>query len=93
MAYRGSYSKETRHCNSGTNCLFVYIIDCLFTLLRFLATEFVSTNQVGVYQPMTHICVINSHKPIIIYTGGLILGVNTMYFVQAFFKVRKWLKH
>ncbi len=27
------------------------------------------------YQPMTHICVMSSHKPISIYIGGLILGV------------------
>ncbi len=31
------------------------------------------------YQPMTHICVMSSHKPIRIYMGGLILGVNTLY--------------
>ncbi len=35
------------------------------------------------YQPMTHI----SHKPIIIYMGGLILGVNTLYRLLCFFKL------
>ncbi len=40
------------------------------------------------YQPMTHICVMSSHnKPIRIYMGGLILGVNTLYSVFCFFKL------
>ncbi len=26
------------------------------------------------YQPMTHICIMSSYKPIRIYMGGLILG-------------------
>ncbi len=41
-------------------------------------------SSLTLYQPMTHICVMSSHKPIIIYIVGLILGVNTYYFVQAF---------
>ncbi len=35
------------------------------------------------YQPMTHICVMSSHKPIRIYMGGLILGINTLYRLSA----------
>ncbi len=37
------------------------------------------------YQPMTHICVMSSHKPIRTYMGGLILGVNTLYRLFCFF--------
>ncbi len=40
-----------------------------------------------VNQPMTHICVMSSHKPIRIYMGGLILGVNTLYMLLCFFKL------
>ncbi len=36
------------------------------------------------YQPMTHICVMSSHKPIRIYMWGLILGVNTLYRLFCF---------
>ncbi len=36
---------------------------------------------------MTHICVMSSHKPIRIYMGGLILGVNTLYRLCCFFKL------
>ncbi len=36
---------------------------------------------------MTHICVMTSHKPIIIYMEGLILGVNTLYRLFCFFKL------
>ncbi len=36
---------------------------------------------------MTHICVMSSHKPIRIYMGGLILGVNTLYRLFCFFKL------
>ncbi len=39
------------------------------------------------YQPVMHICVMSSHKPIRIYMGGLILGVNTLYRVFCFFKL------
>ncbi len=39
------------------------------------------------YQPMTHICVMSYHKPIRVYMGGLILGVNTLYRVFCFFKL------
>ncbi len=39
------------------------------------------------YQPRTHICDISSHKPIRIYMGGLILGVNTLYRLFCFFKL------
>ncbi len=39
------------------------------------------------YQPMTHICVMSSHKPISIYMGGLILGINTLYRPFCFFKL------
>ncbi len=39
------------------------------------------------YQPMTHICVMSSHKPIRIYMGGLILGINTLYKLFCFFKL------
>ncbi len=39
------------------------------------------------YQPMTHICVMSSHKPIRIYIGVLILGVNTLYRLFCFFKL------
>ncbi len=45
---------------------------------------------------MTHICVMISHKPIIFYMGGLILGVNSLYRLFCSFKlfpmVGKWLK-
>ena len=36
---------------------------------------------------MTHICVMSSHKPILIYMGVLILGVNTLYRLFCFFKL------
>ncbi len=38
---------------------------------------------------MTHniICVMSSHKPIGIYMGGLILGINTLYRLFCFFKL------
>ncbi len=36
---------------------------------------------------MTHICVMTSHKPIRIYMGGLILGVNILYRLFCFFKL------
>jgi len=42
---------------------------------------------ISLYQPRTHICVMSSHKPIWIYMGGLILGVNTLYRVFCFFKL------
>ncbi len=43
------------------------------------------------YQPMMHICVMSSHKPIRIYMEGLILGVNTLYRLQLFPMVGKGL--
>ncbi len=36
---------------------------------------------------MTHICVMSSHKPIKIYMGDLVLGVNTLYRLFCFFKL------
>ena len=30
---------------------------------------------------------VNTHKPIRIYIGGLILGVNTLYMLSCFFKL------
>ncbi len=36
---------------------------------------------------MMHICVMSSHKPIRIYMGGLLLGVNTLYRLFCFFKL------
>ncbi len=36
---------------------------------------------------MMHICVMSFHKPIRIYMGGLILGVNTLYRLFCFFKL------
>ncbi len=39
------------------------------------------------YQPMTHMCVMSSHKPIRKYMGGLIIGVNTVYRLFCFFKL------
>ncbi len=36
---------------------------------------------------MTHICVVSSLTPTIIYMGGLILGVNTLYRFFCFFKL------
>ncbi len=38
------------------------------------------------YQPIMH-NIICSHKPIRIYMGGLILGVNTLYKLFSFFKL------
>ncbi len=49
-----------------------------------------ATSILTLYQPMTpmtHICVMSSHKPIRIYMGGLILGVNTLYRLFCFFKL------
>ncbi len=43
--------------------------------------------RLTLYQPMTHISVMSSHKPIKIYMGGLILGVNTLYRLFCFFKL------
>ncbi len=39
------------------------------------------------YQPMTYICVMSSHKPIRIYMGRLILDINTLYRLFCFFKL------
>ncbi len=39
------------------------------------------------YQPMTHIRVMSSHKPIRIYMECLILGVNTLYRLFCFSKL------
>ncbi len=36
---------------------------------------------------MTHIRIMSSHKPIILYMGGLILGINTWYRFFCFFKL------
>ncbi len=36
---------------------------------------------------MTHICIMRSRKPIRIYMGGLILGVNTLYRLFCFFQL------
>ncbi len=36
---------------------------------------------------MTHICIMNSHKPIRICMEGLILGVNTLYRLFCFFQL------
>ncbi len=44
-------------------------------------------NPLTLYQPMTHICVMSSHKPIRIYMGGLILDVNTLYGPFCFCKL------
>ncbi len=41
--------------------------------------------QLTLYQPLTHIRVMSSHKPI--RMGGLILGVNTLYRLFCFFKL------
>ncbi len=46
-----------------------------------------SPSWLTLYQPMTHMCVMSSHKPIRIYMGGLILGVNTLYSHFIFFKL------
>ncbi len=43
--------------------------------------------ELTLYQPMMHICVMSSHKPIRIYMEGLILGVNTLYRLFCFFKL------
>ncbi len=45
------------------------------------------SNSLTLYQPMMHICVMSSHKPIRIYMGVLILGVNTLYRLFYFFKL------
>ncbi len=55
----------------GCSCVCVVVCGCLLTL----------------YQPMTHMCVMSSHKPIRIYMGFLILGVNTLYRLFCFFKL------
>ncbi len=34
-----------------------------------------------------YICIMSSHKPIRIYMGGLVLGVNTLYRLFCFFKL------
>ncbi len=39
------------------------------------------------YQPITHICVTSSHKPIRIYMGVLILGANALYKIFCLFKL------
>ncbi len=39
------------------------------------------------YQPMMQVCFMSSRKPIRIYMGGLILGVNTLYRLFSFFKL------
>ncbi len=39
------------------------------------------------HQPTMHIYIMGSHKPIMIYMGGLILGINTLYRLFCFFKL------
>ncbi len=39
------------------------------------------------YRPMTHICVMSSHKPLRVYMGGLILAVNILYRRFCYFKL------
>ncbi len=46
--------------------------------------------ELTLYQPMTHICVMSSHKPIRIYMGGLILGVNTLYRLFCYLSCFLW---
>ncbi len=46
--------------------------------------QFTGTRTLTLYQPMTHICVMS---PVIIYMGGLILGVNTFYRLFCFFNL------
>ncbi len=46
--------------------------------------------SLNLYQPMmpyTGVCIMSSHKPIRIYMGGLMLGVNTLYRLFCFFKL------
>ncbi len=57
----------------------VYMRNCLHEKLLFATLT--------LYQPVTHICVMSSHKPIIIYMGVLILGVNTLYRLFCFIKL------
>ncbi len=50
--------------------------------------EAIRNTMLTLYPPMTHICVMSSHKPIRIYIGvNLILGVNTLYRLFCFFKL------
>ncbi len=56
------------------------------TLLKVRANATILT----LYQPMTHICVMSCHKPIRIYMGGLILGVNTLYRLFCFLSCFLW---
>ncbi len=44
-------------------------------------------NYLTLCQPMTHICVMSSHKPIRFYMRSLILDVNTLYRLFCFFKL------
>ncbi len=47
----------------------------------------IKNSPLTLYQPMTHICVMSSHRPIRIYMGGLILDVNALYRFFCFFKL------
>ncbi len=55
--------------------------------MHILAADLHVVGVLTLYQPMTRICVRSSHKPIRIYMGGLILGVNALYRLSFFFKL------
>ncbi len=77
----------------GCNCLRLgYTIFLAHSKTTAMATKCINKQRTSLlhltlYQPMTHICIMSSHKSIRIYMGGLILGVNTLYRLFCFFKL------
>ena len=72
--------------NSVNKSIGIYVMELtLWKRMTFLST--VEGAAFTLYQPKMHICVMSSHKPICVYMGVLILGVNTLYRLFCFFKL------
>ncbi len=59
----------------------------LFAVIPIAMDGYRVSTDLTLYQPMTHMCVMSSHKPIRMYMGFLVLGVNTIYRLFCFFKL------
>ncbi len=75
-SWTATFSPCSWTCNSPNTCRQSKLVD-----------YYCDSSSLTLYQPMTHICIMSSHKPIRMYMGGLILGVNTLYRLFCFFKL------
>ncbi len=78
--------KKGKGVGLGARCVCVCVCRVCFRV-HYSINRSVLGKNLTLYQPMTHICVMSSHKPIRIYMEGLILGVNTLYRVFCFIKL------